>query len=156
MNDYMKALHQRFFREPEYPDIQRKLDSVCRNLQKALLHRDQDRLLELEDLEFELREEVSLAAFTAGFRLGMGIAGELEPYNFEDEEEERCQRRLEEFERRSLAQKGERAIWESEGRPATVWFASGRMAAGRDASSSATRPTGAQSSVTSTHLPRRN
>ena len=61
MNDYMKALHQRFFREPEYPDI----------------------------------------------RLGMGIAGELEPYNFEDEEEERCQRRLEEFERRSLAQKGE-------------------------------------------------
>ena len=107
MNDYMKALHQRFFREPEYPDIQRKLDSVCRNLQKALPHRDQDRLLDLEDLEFELREEVSLAAFTAGFRLGMGIAGELEPYNFEDEEEERCQRRLEEFERRPLAQKGE-------------------------------------------------
>ena len=27
MNDYMKAMHQRFFREPEYPDIQRELDA---------------------------------------------------------------------------------------------------------------------------------
>ena len=40
-------------------------------------------------------------------RVPAGIAGELEPYNFEDEEEERCQRRLGAFERRSLAQKGE-------------------------------------------------
>ena len=107
MNDYMKALHQRFFREPEYPDIQRELDAIYQALQENLPHRGQDRLLDLEELAIELREEVSLAAFTAGFRLGLGIAGELEPYNFEDEEEERCQRRLEEFERRSLAQKGE-------------------------------------------------
>ena len=104
MNDYMKALHQRFFQEPEYPNIQRELDAIYQTLQEDLPHRNQDRLL---DLEFELREEVSLAAFTAGFRLGLGIAGELKPYSFEDEEEERCQRRLEEFERRSLAQKGE-------------------------------------------------
>lgn len=107
MNDYMRALHQRFFREPEYPGIQRKLDRVYRNLQKSLPQRDQDRLLDLADLEIELREEVSLASFTAGFRLGMGIAGELEPYCFEDEEEERCQRRLDEIERRYLTQKGE-------------------------------------------------
>ena len=107
MNDYMKSLHQRFFREPEYPNIQRELDAIYQILQEDLSHRNQDRLLDLEDLEFELREEVSLAAFTAGFRLGLGIAGELEPYNFEDEEEERCQRRLEKIERRSLAQKGE-------------------------------------------------
>ena len=107
MNDYMKALHQRFFREPEHPNIQPELDAVYQALQENLPHRGQDRLLNLEDLEIELREEVSLAAFTAGFRLGLGIAGELKPYSFEDEEEERCQRRLEEFERRSLAQKGE-------------------------------------------------
>ena len=107
MNDYMKALHQRFFQEPEYPNIQRELDAIYQTLQEDLPHRNQDRLLDLEDLEFELREEVSLAAFTAGFRLGLGIAGELKPYSFEDEEEERCQRRLEEFDRRSLAHKGE-------------------------------------------------
>ena len=107
MNDYMKALYQRFFREPEYLDIQRKLDREYRNLRKTLPCQERDHLLDVEDLEIELREEVSLASFIAGFRLGMGIAGELEPYSFEDEEEERCQRRLEEFERRSLAQKGE-------------------------------------------------
>ena len=106
MNDYMKALHKRFFQEPEYPNIQRELDAIYQALQEDLPHRGQDRLLDLEDLEIELREEVSLAAFTAGVRLGLGIAGELEPYSFEDEEEERCQRRLEEFERRYLAQKG--------------------------------------------------
>ena len=35
------------------------------------------------------------AAFTAGFRLALGIAGELEPYSFDDEEEERALRRTE-------------------------------------------------------------
>ena len=69
MNDYMKALHQRFFQEPEYPDIQRELDAIYQTLQGGLPPRGWDRLLDLEDLEFELREEVSLAAFTAGFRL---------------------------------------------------------------------------------------
>ena len=156
MNDHMKALYQRFFREPEYLDIQRKLDREYRNLRKTLPCQERDHLLDVEDLEIELREEVSLASFIAGFRLGMGIAGELEPYCFEDDEEERSRRRMEEFENKYLVQKRGWVIWESAGRPATVWFVSGRMAAGRAASSSATRPTEAQSSVTSTHLPRRN
>ena len=95
MNDYMKALHQRFFREPEYPDIQRELDAIYQALQENLPHRGQDRLLDLEDLEFELREEVSLAAFTAGFRLGLGIAGELEPYSFDTDQEEQARRKIE-------------------------------------------------------------
>ena len=43
---------------------------------------------ELADLGIELREETSLAAFTAGFRLALGIAGELEPYSFDDEEDD--------------------------------------------------------------------
>ena len=102
MNDYMKALHQRFFREPEYLDIQRKLD---RGYRKTLPCQERDHLLDVEDLEIELREEVSLASFIAGFRLGMGIAGELEPYCFEDDEEERSRRRLEEFENKYLARK---------------------------------------------------
>ena len=77
MNDYMKALHQRFFREPAYPEIRREA------------------LLKLADLAIELREEISLASFTAGFQLALGIAGELTPYCFEDDEEERALRRLE-------------------------------------------------------------
>ena len=48
------------------------------------------------DLGIELREETSLAAFIAGFQLALGIASELTPYSFEDEEEERaCQAALE-------------------------------------------------------------
>ena len=41
---------------------------------------------------------VSLASFTAGFQLGLGIAGELTPYSFEDDEEERALRRQEQKE----------------------------------------------------------
>ena len=47
-------------------------------------------MLQLADLENELREEASLTSFIAGFRLGMGIAREIEPYSFEDEEERRA------------------------------------------------------------------
>ena len=50
-------------------------------------------MLQLTDLENELREETSLASFIAGFQLGMGIIGELEPYCFEDEEEKRAPER---------------------------------------------------------------
>ena len=28
MNDYMKALHQRFFREPAYPEIRREAETL--------------------------------------------------------------------------------------------------------------------------------
>ena len=37
-----------------------------------------------------MREETSLTSFIAGFQLGMGIAGEIEPYCFEDEEEKQA------------------------------------------------------------------
>ena len=40
-----------------------------------------------------MREETSLTSFIAGFRLGMGIAGEMERYCFEDEEEKRATER---------------------------------------------------------------
>ena len=40
-----------------------------------------------------MQEEASLASFIAGFQLGMGIAGEIEPYSFEDEEEKQATER---------------------------------------------------------------
>lgn len=94
MNDYMKALHQRFFREPEFPGLQRELEAAEQILQEKLPRQDRGWLLRLADLEIELREEVSLAAFIAGFRLGMGIAGELEPYSFDDDQEERAKLKM--------------------------------------------------------------
>ena len=87
MHDYMRALHARFCREPELQKAREELDQVYREIKARLGQQDQETLLQLADLENELREEASLTSFIAGFRLGMGIAGELEPYCFEDEDE---------------------------------------------------------------------
>ena len=95
MNDYMRALHQRFFREPAYPDVREEIELLRRELRAQMDRQDQEKLLKLVDLGIELREETSLAAFTAGFRLALGIAGELEPYSFDDEEEEQSMHRME-------------------------------------------------------------
>ena len=93
MYDYMKALHARFCREPELQRTQAELDQAYKEIKVRLGQQDQETLLQLADLENELREEASLTSFIAGFRLGMGIAGELEPYCFEDEEEKRATER---------------------------------------------------------------
>ena len=87
MHDYMKALHARFCREPELQRTQAELDQAYKEIKVRLDQQDQETLLQLADLENELREEASLTSFIAGFQLGMGIAGELEPYCFEDEDE---------------------------------------------------------------------
>ena len=87
MYDYMKALHARFCREPELQKAREELEQAYREIKARLGQQDQEILLQLADLENELREEASLTSFIAGFRLGMGIAGELEPYCFEDEDE---------------------------------------------------------------------
>ena len=93
MYDYMRALHARFCREPELQKVRAELDRAYREIKAKLVQQDQETLLQLTDLENELREETSLTSFIAGFRLGMGIAGELEPYCFEDEDERRATER---------------------------------------------------------------
>ena len=87
MYDYMRALHARFCQEPELLRAREELAQVYREIKARIGQQDQETLLQLADLENELREEASLTSFIAGFRLGMGIAGELEPYCFEDEDE---------------------------------------------------------------------
>ena len=93
MYDYMRALHARFCREPELQKAREELEQAYREIKARLDPQDQETLLQLADLENELREEASLTSFIAGFRLGMGIAGELEPYCFEDEDERRATER---------------------------------------------------------------
>ena len=87
MYDYMKALHARFCREPELQKVRAELERTYREIKARLGQQAQEPLLQLADLENELREETSLTSFIAGFQLGMGIVGEIEPYCFEDEEE---------------------------------------------------------------------
>ena len=94
MYDYMKALHARFCREPDLQKVRAELDRSYREIKARLGQQDQETLLQLADLENELREETSLTSFIAGFQLGMGIARELEPYSFEDEEEKQAIERV--------------------------------------------------------------
>lgn len=93
MYDYMKALHARFCREPELQKAREELEQAYREIKARLGQQDQEILLQLADLENELRDETSLTSFIAGFQLGMGIARELEPYSFEDEEERQATER---------------------------------------------------------------
>ena len=90
MYDYMKPLHARFCKEPELQKVRAEMERTYREIKARLGQQDQETLLQLADLENELREEASLTSFIVGFRLGMGIAGELEPYCFEDEDERRA------------------------------------------------------------------
>ena len=93
MRDYMKALHARFCREPELQKVQEELEQAYREIKARLGQQDQETLLQLADLENELRDETSLTSFIAGFQLGMGIGSVLESYSFEDEEERQATER---------------------------------------------------------------
>ena len=88
MLDYMKALHQRFYREPECLTLQEQTEKLRQELKEKLNRQDRKKLLKLVDLCNQLREEASLISFLSGFKLALGFASELgPPYCFEDEEE---------------------------------------------------------------------
>ena len=93
MNDYMQALHQRFFREPECADVREEIEDLRQELRETLQKPERRKLLRLVDAQNLLREETSLASFMAGFKLAWGLAQELEAdglYSFDDEEEQRA------------------------------------------------------------------
>ena len=95
MNDYTRALHQRFCHEPENTEEEQEMDRAEQAL-KATLDREQRKLLlALINAQSLCQERTSLESFAAGLRLGLGIAGELESYSFDDDQEERARRKLE-------------------------------------------------------------
>ena len=86
IHDYKRALHARFCRKPELRSTRAELEQAYREIKENLESQDQEPLLQIADLENELRGETSLASFIVRFQLGMGIAGEMERYCFEDED----------------------------------------------------------------------
>lgn len=92
MQDYMRALRQRFDTPLNCETLNRELEQVRGELHEALNNRERKFLLRLTDLENAIRDETSLHSFTAGYRLACGIHRELAqepPYSF-DQAEERC------------------------------------------------------------------
>ena len=95
MNDYTKALHQRFYQKPENTEEEQEMEQAEQAL-KAILDREQRKLLlALVNAQSLWQERTSLESFTAGLRLGLGIAGELEPYSFDYDKEERARQKIE-------------------------------------------------------------
>ena len=92
MYEYMRGLQRQFFKEPDFPELRHELNELHQELTEDRSKDERRKLLKLVDLEAELRDEISLASFAAGFRLAWGIPSELNidpPYSFAEEEERR-------------------------------------------------------------------
>ena len=95
MNDYTKALHQRFYQEPENTEEEQEMDRAEQVLKATLSQEQRKLLLALVNAQSLWQERTSLESFTAGLRLGLSLAEELEPYSFDDDQEERARRKME-------------------------------------------------------------
>ena len=97
INDYMKALHQRFYREPDFSELEEDIENTRQEVRDCLDKLQRRRLMHLVDSQNLLKEEPSLASFTAGFKLAWGLSKELEAdglYSFDEEETERVCRQV--------------------------------------------------------------
>ena len=97
MNDYMRALHQRFFREPDVSALEEDIENTRQEVRDCLNQMQRRRLMHLVDSKNLLKEEISLASFTAGFKLAWGLSKELEAdglYSFDEEETDRACRQI--------------------------------------------------------------
>lgn len=93
MNDYMTALHQRFFREPDFSELEKEIEQTHQEVRDCLDQMQRRKLMQLVDAQNLLREKTSLASLVAGFKLAWGIAKELEAdglYSFQKEGEQRA------------------------------------------------------------------
>ena len=90
MNDYMSALHQRFFQKPDFTELKEEIELTRREVRDSLDKIQRRKLMRLVDAQTLLREETSLASFTAGFKLAWGIAKELE-WNDIQREKQNCE-----------------------------------------------------------------
>lgn len=92
MNDYMRALHQYFFPKPNLAELEHEIETARQDVRDWLDKAQRRRLMDLVDGQALLREAISLASFTAGFKLAWEIAKELETdgLNSLDEGEADC------------------------------------------------------------------
>ena len=101
MNDYMRALHQRFYREPDFSELEEDIESTRQEVRDCLDKLQRRKLMHLVDTQNLRREETSQAGFTAGFKLAWGLSKELEAdglYSFDEEETDRACRQMREEE----------------------------------------------------------
>lgn len=89
MNNYMTALHQQFFQEPDFTELEEEIELTRREVRDCLDKIHRRRLMQLVDAQTLLQEKISLASFTAGFKLAWGVTKELEWNDIQKEEQDR-------------------------------------------------------------------
>ena len=101
MNDYMRALHQRFYREPDFSELEEDIENTRQEVRDCLDKMQRRRLMHLVDPQNQVQAGRRVASFTAGFKLAWGLSKELEAdglYSFDEDETERICRRMEQEE----------------------------------------------------------
>ena len=78
MYHYMAALHQQFFRAPDFTELEEEIEQTRQEVRDYLGQPEQRKLMQLVDAQNLLREKISLASFIAGFKLAQEIAKKLE------------------------------------------------------------------------------
>ena len=97
MYHYMAALYQHFFQVPDFTELEEEIEQARQEVRDCLDKLQRRRLMHLVDTQNLLREETSLASFTAGFKLAWELSKELEAdglYSFDVEETERVCRQV--------------------------------------------------------------
>ena len=92
MYDYMQALQDKFFSEDIYAEQRQEIETMRCKLSHTLDKQRRKQLLQLVDAESQLREDMTLDSFIAGFRLACGIGNELGKdnwYSYVKDEEQR-------------------------------------------------------------------
>ena len=67
-----ESLHQRFYREPDFSEMEEDIENTRQEVRDCLDKLQRRKLMHLVDTQNLLREETSLASFTAGFKLAWG------------------------------------------------------------------------------------
>jgi hypothetical protein len=78
MYDYMQALQEKFFSDDLYAKQRQEIETIRCKLSHTLDKQQRKQLLQLVDAESQLRDDMALDSFIAGFRLACGIVVNLE------------------------------------------------------------------------------
>jgi len=99
MHDYMQALQEKFFSDDLYAKQRQEIETIRCKLSHTLDKQRRKQLLQLVDAESQLRDDMTLASFIAGFRLACGICNELGKdnwYSYVKDEEQRLRKAFDE------------------------------------------------------------
>lgn len=99
MYDYMQALREKFFSDNSYTEQRQEIEIMRCKLSHTLNKQRRKQLLQLVDAEAQLRDDMILDSFIAGFRLACGIGSELGKgnwYSYVRDEEQRLREAFDE------------------------------------------------------------